>query len=235
MTIPDFYRIHVSLMQQSDGCSTFESLKIQHMMVSPLRLFPLKSLSPSFLILPMLAICLVACDDLPFDKERVTARDFTIRSGEHYATPRLMETTEVKRVAFLATFDESARYAFADKSQQADINKLMGFSDCSTQHHENSARFGWRWYNEQLEIHAYCYVDSVRIHEWVGTVNIGEENRYEIAVTPGAYEFFLNGEKKATIDRAQTCEEGLNYLLYPYFGGSVPAPHDVRIKIEMLD
>ena len=175
------------------------------------------------------------CEDLPFDKEPVTVREFTIPTGEHYATPRLMETTEVKKVAFRATFDESARYVLADASQQADVNKLMGFSDCSAHHHENSARFGWRWYNEQLEIHAYCYVDSVRIHELVGTVDIGAENHYELTATADAYEFVLNGEKKASIPRTQSCDEGLNYLLYPYFGGSVPAPHDVRIKIQMLD
>lgn len=199
------------------------------------RLFVLKTLLPLTAILSFVLIVLAGCEDLPFEKEPVAVREFLIRSGEHYATPRLMETTEVKRVAFLATFDASARYAFADASQQADINKLMGFSDCATHHQQNSARFGWRWYNEQLEIHAYCYVDSVRVHELVGTVDIGDENRYEITATPDAYEFFLNGEKKAVIPRAQTCEEGLNYMLYPYFGGTVSAPHDVRIKIEMLD
>lgn len=183
----------------------------------------------------MVLIALAGCEDLPFEKEPVTVREFVIRAGEHYASPRLMETTKVKKVTFLATFDESARYAFADESQQADINKLMGFSDCATHHHENSARFGWRWFNEQLEIHAYCYVDSVRVHELVGTVDIGDENRYEITATSDAYEFFINGEMKATIARTQTCEEGLNYMLYPYFGGTVSAPHDVRIKIQMLD
>ena len=192
-----------------------------------------RKLTIHVLLCIILPVIVCGCEDLPFD-DKVTVREFTIRSGEHYATPRLTETTSTKRVAFFATFDESARYAFADASEQADINKLLGFSDCTTHHHENSARFGWRWYNDQLEIHAYCYVDSVRVHELIGTVDIGDKIRYEITTTPEAYEFFLNGEKKLAIPRAQTCDEGLNYLLYPYFGGSVPAPHDVHIKIEML-
>lgn len=204
-------------------------------MANQLRVLARKNLSHLFVLLPVLFLALWGCEDLPFDKKAVTVREFTIRSGEHYATPRLLETTKVKRIAFLATFDESARYALADVSQQGDINKLMGFSDCDAHHHKNSARFGWRWYNEQLEIHAYCYVDGIRVHKLVGTVDVGDENRYEITATPDAYEFFLNGEKKVAIPRTQTCEEGSNYLLYPYFGGSVPAPHDVRIKIEMLD
>lgn len=178
---------------------------------------------------------LSACEELPFEQETLSAREFTIATGEHYATPKLMETTEMKRVAFRATFDESARYSLGDPSLQSNINKLMGFSDCSTHHHTNSARFGWRWYNDQLEIHAYSYVDSVRVHQYVATVNIGEENLYEIAATTDAYTFSLNGEEKVSIPRAETCNGGMNYLLYPYFGGSVPAPHNVRIKIEMVN
>lgn len=204
-------------------------------MASPRQSFVLQPFSFSFIILPIVIISLMGCEDLPFGKEPASIREFTIASGEHFATPRLMETTEVKSVGFLATFDESARYTLADASQQADINKLMGFSDCGAHHHENSARFGWRWYNEQLEIHAYCYVDSVRVHEFVGAVDIGDENRYEISATTEAYEFFLNGEKKVVIPKIQSCEAGLNYILYPYFGGTVPAPHDVRIRIEMLN
>lgn len=187
------------------------------------------------LILLVISLVVPGCEDLPFAKEKVSVHEFTIASGEHYATPRLLGSTEAKTLAFLATFDESARYTLSDASQQADINKLMGFSDCSVPHHENSARFGWRWLNEKLEIHAYCYVDSVRVHEFVGTVDIGDENRYEISATSDAYEFSLNGEKKAVIRRTQSCDEGVNYLLYPYFGGTVPAPHDVRIKIEVVN
>lgn len=176
-----------------------------------------------------------ACDDLPFERDPVSVREYTIGTGEHYATPKLMETTELKRVAFRATFDESARYTLNDPSLQSNINKLMGFSDCSAHHHTNSARFGWRWYNNQLEIHAYCYVDSVRVHQYIGTVKIGEESLYEITATTDAYTFSIDGEKTVSIPRAESCNSGLNYMLYPYFGGSVPAPHDVRIKIEMVD
>ena len=133
-----------------------------------------KNLLHTWTLAAGLLLLLSACEDLPFERDPVSVREYTIGTGEHYATPKLIETTELKRVAFRATFDASARYTLDDPSLQSNINKLMGFSDCSTHHQTNSARFGWRWYNDRLEIHAYCYVDSVRVHQYIGTVNVGE-------------------------------------------------------------
>lgn len=180
----------------------------------------------------VVTITIVGCD-LPFEQEPDT-RDFLIRKGEHYASPRLMETFGEQSLKFRATFDASARYTLDDPAMQSNKNKLMGFSDCNGFHHENSARFGWQWSNDNLEIYAYCYVDSMRVEKYLGTVAIDEENLYEIVIGEKDYTFFMNGEPKGSIIRSTDCTRGVNYMLYPYFGGSVPAPHDVRIKIEML-
>lgn len=172
--------------------------------------------------------------EMPFEKELVT-RQFVVRAAEHYSTPRLVETFKSNKLVFNATFDESAMYDFNDPALQTNKNKLMGFSDCGSQHHENSARFAWQWYNDRLEIFAYCYLNGVRTEKFIGTVELHEENRYEIARTSEEYVFYLNGERKAAVERRAVCQEGVNYMLYPYFGGSVPAPHDVRITIEMVN
>lgn len=189
-----------------------------------------KSISP-LCILAAALISLASCD-VPFEPE--ASRDFVIAEGQHYATPRLYETFHEDKLAFRATFDASAKYDLGDASLQSNINKLMGFSDCGAHHHANSARFGWLWNKDHVAIYAYCYVDSVRIHEVIGTVDLNEENLYEIAATENAYVFFINGEKKAAIEKGNACEAGVRYMLYPYFGGSVPAPHDVHVAIEMV-
>lgn len=187
----------------------------------------------SFLWACGLIIAFAACDDLPFERE-LSTREFLIRTGDHYSTPRLMETFQSEKLAFKATFDESAKYQLSEASLQDSKNKLMGFSDCNSLHHENSARFAWQWFNDRLEIYAYCYVDSTRVEQFVAPVNLNEENLYEIAATSDEYIFYLNGEKKAAIRRTVRCDDGLNYILYPYFGGTMPAPHDVRIEIQMV-
>src|SRR5688500_2656034 len=166
------------------------------------------------LVAAMICATVLSCD-LPFDEEPVT-RDFLIRQGEHYSSPRLMETMDSRAIKFKATFDGSARYTLDDASMQMNKNKLMGFSDCSSLHHENSARFGWQWLNEQLEIYAYCYVDSVRVEEFLQTIDINEENLYEITKTDEQYIFYINGERKTAISRSGDCESGVSYVLYPY-------------------
>ena len=177
----------------------------------------------------MLTLC--GCEDL---FETKAAREFTIPAGEHYSTPRLHETFSEQKIAFRAKFNASAQYDLGDPALQSNINKLMGFSDCSNLHHENSARFGWKWESERLDIYAYCYVAGVRTHEFVGTVDLHTHNLYEIIATSEEYVFSLNGHRKMAIARSSSCEAGVNYMLYPYFGGSVPAPHDVTVEIEMI-
>lgn len=179
------------------------------------------------------SVLLLSSCELPF--ENVTpSRNFVIRAGDHYCSPRLYETFNSGKLAFKATFDESAKYEFGDPALQTSKNKLMGFSDCGSLHHENSARFGWQWFNNRVEIFAYCYVDSMRIEKFIAPVNLNEENVYEIVATDSEYVFYLNGERKESVERTSTCSDGIKYMLYPYFGGTETAPHDVNIKIEMI-
>ncbi len=107
----------------------------------------------------------------------------------------------------------------------------MGFSDCNSLHHQNSARFAWQWFNDRLEIYAYCYVNSIRMENFIGTVNLNEENLYEIILTDNEYVFYMNGQRITAIKRGDVCSKGVYYMLYPYFGGSIPAPHNVRIDV----
>ena len=161
-------------------------------------------------------------------------RHFTIKQGDHYASPRIVETLQSKTLTFRAKFDESAIYKFEDKGFQDSKNKLLGFSDCNSLHHENSARFTWQWYNNQLEIYAYCYVNSVRVEKFIGVVNLHESNLYRITLTDTHYVFQLNHGEAISIERGNTCDKGVYYMLWPYFGGTMPAPHNVNVYIQTI-
>jgi hypothetical protein len=182
-----------------------------------------------FLSLALLAVT-SACEPAPDD---LFARRFLIRSGDHYSTPRLAETLQSDRLIFHATFDQSAVYDFGDAALQTNKNKLLGFADCNSLHHENSARFAWQWFNDRLEIYAYCYVNSERVEEFAGVVNLDEKNLYEIRLTDAEYIFYINGKQTNAIGRASVCDKGIYYMLYPYFGGSLAAPHDVTITLSI--
>lgn len=168
------------------------------------------------------ALCLLAvgCEDA----------GYLIEAGEHYADGVNAAAQISPELHFEATFDDSAIYATEDPRNQHDINKLYGFSDCSSHHHTNSARFGWRWLDGALEIFAYIYVDGERMWEHLGDATIGEASHYDLVTDGAEYVFTFDG---TTVRMPRGCagDGGVKYRLYPYFGGDETAPHDITIEI----
>lgn len=179
-----------------------------------------------FLIL-FAAAALFSCEP-----EVSPVRTFHIEKGKHYSTTRLAETLQDSKLVFEAKFDHTAKYDLGDPASQSSKNKLLGFSDCNSLHHQNSARFAWQWYNNRMEIYAYCYVNGERVENFIGLVNLDEFNTYEIAITNTHYIFRLNNGPGLSIQRGDVCDKGVFYMLWPYFGGSIPAPHDIFIEIK---
>lgn len=182
----------------------------------------------AIILLLMLLFMLTACEP-----EADFFREFVIRKGEHYSTPRIVQSLQSNTLSFDAEFNSSAIYHFDENGFQDSKNKLLGFADCNSLHHQNSARFAWQWYNGQLEIYAYCYVDELRIEEFIGIVNVNETNHYELSVRGNQYVFKLNHYNSVSIDRGNVCTTGVYYMLWPYFGGSLPAPHQVSIRLRI--
>lgn len=161
-------------------------------------------------------------------------RQFITRKGDHYSMPRWSESMHGQTLMFDARFDMSAVYDFEDISIQSSKNKLMGFCDCNSLPHENSARFAWQWFNNRLEIYAYCYASGNREEKFIGVVNINEYNHYELEFSSDQYIFRLNNQTPVIMKRGATCNTGVYSKLWPYFGGQVAAPHDVTINIKSI-
>jgi hypothetical protein len=157
---------------------------------------------------------------------------YLIQEGDHDSELRI-EQLQNSSLSFYAKFDSSAIYISNTLENQWDTNKLMGFSDCNSKHHDNSARFGWRWLNDELDIMAYVYNDGERIIEKIGVAKIGQANYYDIQITSDSYLFNFNGNS-ISIKRGQTCDQGAYYLLFPYFGGDEVAPHNISIYIKRI-
>ena len=104
--------------------------------------------------------------------------EYLIPKGEHYSQSAAIQITNVNKLEFTAVFDSSCRYNTIKKDNQLDLNKLYGFSDCGTDHHENSARFAWRWNGEKIEIHAYCYVNGKRMSQYLGALNVNIASKF---------------------------------------------------------
>jgi hypothetical protein len=158
---------------------------------------------------------------------------YTINKGEQYCDKSSYAHIAYDELKFSVKFDSSAIYKTIAASNQNDINKLFGFSDNNKQHHEFSARFGWRWYQNALHLMAYVYNNSVMSFKEVGVVDIGAENNCSIKVVGASYIFTLNGTT-VTMPRASTTTKAEGYKLYPYFGGDEMAPHMISIFIKEI-
>jgi hypothetical protein len=156
---------------------------------------------------------------------------YTIKAGEHFCDKNDLKLLETDQLKFLVRFDSSAIYETVDPANQDDINKLYGFSDNGAQHHQFSARFGWRWSAGALRLFGYVYNNSLLISKEISTVPIGEAVNCELEVTPAHYRFTV-GNKKDSLPRLSTTPKAKGYQLYPYFGGDEPAPHAILIQIK---
>ena len=163
-------------------------------------------------------------------------KNYTIFKGQNYADGYdsshivLIKTDDLK---FVAKFDSSAIYSTFFSSNQIDVNKLYGFSDNNSDHHKFSARIGWAWYNNTLNLFGYTYNNGERSILNLGVFSIGANLNCRIQTDSAtkSYLFTVNGKTKS-MPRAATTKVGSGYRLYPYFGGDEPAPHTVTIQIS---
>ena len=177
-----------------------------------------------FILLVLLLI--VACEPV----YKIDYQKIKISKGSHSSHLRV-ELLQNDIMKYWVKFDSSAIYTSQTKENQWDTNKLFGFSDCNEHHHQNSARFGWRWLENKIDIMIYCYIDGERIIEKIGEVNPMEEHLYNIQMTEDAYHFTLDNVSQS-ISRRSSCQKGLYYTLWPYFGGDEKAPHDITLYFK---
>ncbi|GEO09774.1 hypothetical protein [Segetibacter aerophilus] len=158
---------------------------------------------------------------------------FTIPKGDQFSDRSTYSATNYQQQSFTVKFDSSAIYQTIIPANQYDINKLFGFSDNNAKHHEYSARFGWRWSDNSLQLFGYVYNNSVMSFKELGTAKIGAETQCSIRVDNDTYIFTLNG-KETKMPRESKTATAEGYKLYPYFGGDELAPHLITLWIKEL-
>ena len=160
--------------------------------------------------------------------------NYTIKKGNHFCEGndyKAVETTEMK---FVVKFDSTAIYQTISAQNQFDINKLFGFADNDKDHHQFSARFGWRWSDNALRLFAYVYNDGIVISKELTSVAIGAETVCTIKITGAEYLFTVN-DMQYKVLRTSTTEKAKGYQLYPYFGGDEVAPHEINVFIKKVE
>lgn len=156
--------------------------------------------------------------------------EYSIKQGAQYCDQNTFKAVSVSEMKFTVKFDSTAIYKTQDPVNQYDINKLYGFSDNNSDHHQYSARFGWRWSDGALRLFAYVYNEGSVSSKELTTIAIGTESTCSIKVLKDQYVFTVNGISQ-NMPRLSTTEKGQGYQLYPYFGGDETAPHEIHVWI----
>jgi hypothetical protein len=156
---------------------------------------------------------------------------YTIQKGNQYCDGNVYKAIETTEMKFVVKFDSTAIYETQSAENQYDINKLYGFSDNNADHHQYSARFGWRWSDKALRLFAYVYNNGSVTSKELTTVAIGSEINCSIKITPANYLFTVD-EITTQLPRMATTEKAKGYQLYPYFGGNEVSPHHITILIK---
>lgn len=159
--------------------------------------------------------------------------EHTIAKGAHNSDKNSFRAFNKAEMRFIVKFNNSAIYETVDPSNQGDINKLYGFSDNNQEHHTNSARIGWRWFNNQLELWAYIYNATVQTEKIITAVPLNQDINCSIKAEGNLYTFKVNNVV-ITMPRASTTAGAVGYQLYPYFGGDEPSPQEIKIQIKDL-
>ena len=107
---------------------------------------------------------------------------YTIKPGGHHSQLSPYKSLEIAEMRFVVMFDNSAIYQTVDPENQNDINKLYGFSDNEMQHHEYSARFGWRWSDGALWLFAYVYNTTELLTTEIGSFPLNNEIHCSIKI-----------------------------------------------------
>jgi hypothetical protein len=172
---------------------------------------------------------------------------YRINKGKHRATiPAIGLWYGAPTLVRDVTFDDSCIYdlnpdraVLTGDDPQFDWNKLFGFGFISGGHIQDSARFGWRsdLKSGRIILAAFCHVDGkIESKELFGVYPF-KTYRLKIDIPHhGFYRFTVSDPKTGAIFDMEVIEFNHDkkwaYRLGFYFGGDLPAPHKMSVRIQ---
>jgi len=165
-------------------------------------------------------------------KKKLNDVPFLIRKGDFSITERRPIRIKGNDLSFRFNFTEQHKYNSPDnpdKNLKNQVNKLLGLSTLDI--HRNSVRVGWRHIQDnRFMLYAYIYCDfELEIVE-LQEVKTWEKFHVAIESFKDVTSIWILGDDTTYIDNIGVeCK----WVVFPYFGGTVPAPHDMYFDIKM--
>lgn len=166
-------------------------------------------------------------------------RKYTIKKGKHYSGFNFGFTFK-NSISFCCMFSENCLYKPLPHPDTLDINKLCGFST-TIFHHKQSGRIGWRCVDEsgEIELVTYSYNSGKReISDQQVIARVEPNKLFTVYIedfeTHYLYTVTYKGKSYTNSDKKTYDWLPFKYLLYPYFGGNNPAPHNMNIYMSKI-
>lgn len=159
--------------------------------------------------------------------------EYIIKKGKHYSNWFNFPFFTTRRsIKFEFIIDSSSHYTLNNEDDY-DWNKLFGLSN-SWNVHKSSARLSWRRLNEeQYQICLYTYDNGIRVIS--KEMNLDYNTFYGARIIVSTNNFYLLFKDTSIIlPRRSERLFPFKLVLKPYFGGTSVAPHDIKIKINVL-
>jgi hypothetical protein len=128
--------------------------------------------------------------------------------------------------------DSSSHYTFNNEDDY-DWNKLFGLSN-SWNAHQSSARLCWRRLNEeQFQICLYTYDNGIKTISKEMTLDYDTFYGARIIISSNNF-YLIFKDSSIVLPRKSEILFPIKTILKPYFGGTSVAPHDIKIKINIV-
>ena len=182
-----------------------------------------------YLIITTIIVILIILLISFFKKRKNNFSVFKIKKDKHRSTFKIKYIFDDK-INFDVILSESCKYKSKSEENQYDVNKIFGISDGGS-HMKNSARLGWRYLNDKLELMAFTHNNGVFSFEKICDAQPNFIYNCQINLLIDKYQFIVDNNI-VYMDRYKS-NTNFKYLLYPYFGGDETAPHNIEIKIKL--
>ena len=152
---------------------------------------------------------------------------FTIKKGGHASSHGFHLYLFKGELQFSAILGPDCLYA--DSQIPGQVNKIFGLSFGI--HSTRSVRVGWRGHRGEIEFNTYVHLPDGTVKvDPLGPVEAGKVAFFRIWKTDSTVSVEMQGGARwdYTFDKLPFW----GYRLYPYFGGNLPAPHEMNIGIS---
>ncbi len=166
-------------------------------------------------------------------------KTYRVKKGKNHFSPKIFDFNN-RELNFEFELDASCLYDLKDVNNKTFVSKIIGLSDCNVIHHSRAGIYlGFQpVFNElglhtgSFEIYSYWRNEGKFQFEVIDTIRANTRHTARLRIDKN---YIWNFDGKVYIEkRVKKCNKGIHYRFGSYFGGTETAPHNMKLKLNIL-